>query len=118
MEQQFTQGGLSKSMIRQAYSLIIQGKAPIEIRKIIGLTEKEWWRLSMSSYYHQLLKIGDAKSDPVSEGLKYIQSVELTIWRLLEERGRNIVNSPSYCKINQQINELSKVYSGFNIYNY
>lgn len=109
---------ISKSVIRNAYSLIMDGKAPIEIRKILKLSEREWFRINLSSYYHQLLRIGSPSQNRTSDGLKYIQGIELTLFALINQREKMGEMSDKRARISQQINELAKVYSGFNIYNY
>lgn len=101
--------------INEAYKHLMQGDEPIQIREKLGLTTSNWHKINMSSLWRRLL-LPSAKKETMEQKLNLIKGIELSLFNALKEREKSGIYSERYRKLTAQINQLTGVYSSYNIY--
>ena len=108
---------MDKKIIEKAYNLIMDGYAPSQIKDELRLTQKEWFAISISGYYSQLLLNSSSKQTKLEQNIKHIGVIEKALFNALDMIRRVPRNTEMMARYQKQIKELSREYSQYSIYN-
>lgn len=108
---------MDKKIIEKAYNLIMSGYAPSQIKDELRLSQKEWFSISVSGYYSQLLLNSSSKQTKLEQNIKHIGVIEKALFNALDMIKVVPRNTEIMARYQKQITELSLEYSKFSIYN-